>query len=202
MGETNGKKIFISTVLSEFVALLETVFISLFIMAMVFTYLLKVATVKGESMKNTLMPEERLIASAWCISPQSGDIIIIDARNSILLGDDNSVEISSGLNKQIVKRIIATEGQTVNIDFERGAVYVDDVMLDESYITGLTHLDEGAFTDKYPIEVPEGCVFVMGDNRSVSKDSRSVEVGFISEEEIIGKVLFRISPIEEFGTVK
>ena len=75
-------------------------------------------------------------------------------------------------------------------------------MLDESYITGLTHMDEGAFTGQYPVTVPKGYVFVLGDNRQVSKDSRSSELGFVAVKNITGKVLMRISPLETFGFVK
>lgn len=186
---------------SEAISLIETIFISMFVVTMIFTYVLRIATVKGESMENTLMPEDRLVTSAWYFTPEQGDIVIIDANESVLLSEDNTPEFHSGLGKNIVKRIIATAGQTVDIDFERGAVYVDDVMLDESYITGLTHIDEGAFSEQYPITVPEGYVFVMGDNRQVSKDSRSSEIGFVAIDNIVGEVLFRLSPISNFGAV-
>ena len=75
-------------------------------------------------------------------------------------------------------------------------------MIDENYITGLTHMDEGAFTGQYPVEVPEGYVFVMGDNRQISKDSRSAEIGFVAVDNITGKVLLRFSPRERFGFVE
>lgn len=186
---------------NEVRSLAETVLISLFIMTMIFTYIFRVVTVKGESMENTLFPEDRLLTTAWCGEPKQGDIVIISADEAVLLAEDNSLIYKTGLGKHIVKRIIATEGQSVNIDFDRGAVYVDGVMLDEPYITSLTHMDEGAFTGQYPIEVPEDCVFVLGDNRLVSKDSRSAEVGFIKVESIVGKVIFRLSPFDEFGFI-
>ena len=97
--------------------------------------------------------------------------------------------------------MIAVGGQTVDIDFEAGDVYVDGEKLSESYITGLTHLDEGAFTGQYPITVPDGYIFVLGDNRGVSKDSRSIEIGLIAESAVNGKVMLRISPLENFGFV-
>lgn len=186
----------------EFISTLETFFISMFAVSMVLTYVVRIAVVNGESMQNTLMPDDKLVTSAWYGDPEVGDIVIIDADESVTLSDENTLKFSNGLNKKIVKRIIAVEGQVVNIDFERGAVYVDDVMLDESYITGLTHLDEGAFTNKYPIEVPEGYIFVLGDNRAVSKDSRSSEIGFVSIDSIVGKVILRLSPLDEFGLIK
>ena len=96
----------------------------------------------------------------------------------------------------LVKRVIATEGQTVEIDFDRGRVYVDGELLDEPYIAEPTRnqLDfKGAQT------VPEGCVFVMGDNRNASSDSRKAEIGMVDERLIVGKVLLRVFPLDSIG---
>ena len=78
-------------------------------------------------------------------------------------------------------------------------MYVDGNELREEYASGLTHLDEGAFTGKYPVKVPEGYVFVMGDNRRNSLDSRSSELGFVSVKDIEGVVIWRMAPSERFG---
>ena len=197
----NMKKIF-GIAVEDILFFIESAFIALFITSMIFTYILHIAVVNGESMENTLMPDDRLVTTSWYNSINQGDIVIIYADDSVTLNDDGSLNIGKGLRKTLVKRVIAVEGQTVDINFERGAVYVDGKMLDESYITSLTHMDEGAFTYKYPVEVPEGYVFVMGDNRQVSKDSRSDEIGFVSLESITGKVIMRVFPLDAFGFVE
>lgn len=185
----------------ELLSMLNTVFVTVFAVTMVFTFVFKLVTVQGDSMKNTLINGDKLISGAFYLTPEAGDIVIINAGESVLLDDNGQIMNGKGLNKQIVKRIIATENQTVNIDFERGIVEVDGVRLNEEYITDLTHLDEGAFTGKYPVTVPEGHVFVMGDNRTVSKDSRSADIGFVPVEDIVGKVYFRFLPLDSFGFV-
>lgn len=195
------KKIF-GIAVEDILFFIETTFIALFITSMIFTYILHIAVVNGESMENTLMPDDRLVTTSWYNSINQGDIVIIYAGDSVTLNDDGSLNIGKGLRKTLVKRVIAVGGQTVDINFERGAVYVDGKMLDESYITSLTHMDEGAFTYDYPVEVPEGYVFVMGDNRQVSKDSRSDEIGFVSLESITGKVIMRVFPLDAFGFVE
>ena len=195
------KKIF-GIAVEDILFFIESAFIALFITSMIFTYILHIAVVNGESMENTLMPDDRLVTTSLYSSINQGDIVIIYAGDSVTLNDDGSLNIGKGLRKTLVKRVIAVEGQTVDINFERGAVYVDGKMLDESYITSLTHMDEGAFTYKYPVEVPEGYVFVMGDNRQVSKDSRSDEIGFVSLESITGKVIMRVFPLDAFGFVE
>ena len=155
-----------------------------FTVILVFTFLLRIAVVSGESMLPTLQDKDRLIVSYLFYTPKNGDIVIVDCEDSIL-------------DKVIVKRVIATAGQTVDIDFDAGTVKVDGAVLEESYINNLTQLDEGAH--EYPVTVPEGCVFVMGDNRMNSTDSRSPLVGFVPVDDILGKVVLRIFPFSSIG---
>ena len=197
----NYKKI-IWFIFDEFIKLFEMLIITFFMAVLTFTYIFHIATVKGDSMQNTLISGDKLITTAYYGSLEQGDIVIIYAGDAVTLDENGNPEIKKGLRKSLVKRVIAVGGQTIDIDFERGAVYVDGVMLDENYITSLTHMDEGAFTGQYPVEVPEGYVFVMGDNRQVSKDSRSSEIGFVAVGNITGKVLLRFSPRERFGFVE
>lgn len=180
-------------------SLAETAFISVFVMTLFFTYILRPVTVSGDSMLPTLVSGDNVMLASFFCSAEVGDIVVADCQKAVLLSDENTPEYRDGLHKMIVKRVIADEGQTVYIDFEKGLVYVDGVMLDEPYISGLTHLDGGAFTGKYPVTVPEGFLFLMGDNRENSRDSRDSGIGFVSKEDIIGKVVLRISPTDRTG---
>lgn len=162
----------------------ETLVIAFFAVILFFTFVFRLAAVNGESMLPTLVDKDRLIVSYLFYTPKNGDIVIVNNDNP-------------ALEKVIVKRIIATEGQTVDIDFDNGEVKVDGKVLQEDYINDLTLLDEGGHD--YPVTVPENCVFVMGDNRMNSLDSRDSRVGFVPEDEILGKVSLRIFPFSRFG---
>ena len=179
----------------------ESVIYAVFLVLLIFTFLFRIATVEGTSMVPTLQEDDRLIVSNLLYKPEQGDIIIINSVNSHLFADDSQTEVTEtpGLGKRIVKRIIAMEGQTVDIDFDLGIVYVDGNQIYESYIADLTTRNEGAFD--YPITIPKGYMFVMGDNRLWSKDSRHPEVGLISNDDVMGHVILRISPFDNFGFV-
>lgn len=145
--------------------------------AVVFTFLFRTAGVDGLSMYPTLDDGDRLIITAFLPEPSYGDIVVASQPNP--------------LEKTLIKRVIATEGQTIDIDFNRGMVFVDNEVIHEPYIAELTAAPED-FSG--PVTVPEGFVFVMGDNRNRSTDSRSSLVGLISEQYLMGKVVCRLSP--------
>ncbi|MDO4864611.1 MAG: signal peptidase I [Ruminococcus sp.] len=187
---------------SGFADVAETLVITFFVVTLAFTYLVRVATIRGGSMESTLMPNDKVVVNLLDRSPENGDIVLIDARSSFTLAEDGALEQGEGVGDIIVKRVIAHGGQTVDIDFKAGAVYVDGVKLREDYVRlGLTHIDGGAFTGRYPVTVPEGYIFVMGDHRSVSKDSRSSDIGFVPEDSVMGRVVMRIYPFSDFGAV-
>ena len=142
--------------------------------------------VSGPSMENTLVDGDYLLLVGNLLyrNPEQGDIVVA-AKDSFRGGEP------------IVKRVIATEGQTVDIDFIRGTVSVDGTVLEEPYIKNLTHMQEGV---EFPLTVAEGCIFVMGDNRGDSKDSRSPEIGLIDTREILGKAIFLFLPGTAKGT--
>ncbi len=172
----NNSKKSILTYLHDLVYLLAVVLV-LFLMCF------RVVVVSGPSMQNTLQNGDYLllIGSIFFEEYEQGDIIVA-AKDSFRNGEP------------IVKRVIATEGQTVNIDFENGLVYIDDVPLNEPYISTATNLYEGV---DFPLVVEEGHIFVMGDNRNNSKDSRSPEIGLIDLREVLGKAIFLIFPGED-----
>ncbi len=148
--------------------------------------LLRVVVVSGTSMTNTLQNGDYLmvLSNVFYREPKQGDIIVASKESF-----DNGAPI--------IKRVIATEGQEVRIDFGKGIVYVDDVALEEPYIRNLTTLQEGV---KFPLVVDEGCIFVLGDNRNGSKDSRNPEIGLIDKREVLGKAFFLFFPGLNDGT--
>ncbi len=147
----------------------------------------RVVIVSGSSMKDTLVDGDYLLLLSSTVygQPQCGDIIVA-SKDSF----DNG--------EPIIKRVIATEGQIVDIDFATGVVYVDNVPLQESYVKTSTTLDEGT---QFPLEVEKGCVFVLGDNRNSSQDSRSPSIGQIDTREILGKAILLFLPGTEKGEV-
>ena len=100
----------------------------------------------------------------------------------------------------LIKRCIAVAGQTVDIDFDAGVVYVDGVALQEDYVNTPTNAHSGSLID-FPCTVPEGHIFVMGDNRNNSLDSRYAEIGMIDLNDVFGEVIFRLLPLDRFGAV-
>ncbi len=170
----------------------EIVITAIILLVFLFTFVFKVVEIRGRSMMDTLQHGEKVIISNIGYTPKYGDIVVV-SRNM-----HNSVngEVS---DKPIIKRVIATEGQVVDIDFESGAVYVDGNRLTETYTRTPTNLK---WDIKFPVVVESGCVFVLGDNRNDSIDSRSSRIGndgMIDTRYILGKALFRIFPFDSFG---
>lgn len=158
-----------------------------------FTFLFRIATIDGPSMKDTLHHGERVIITNLFYEPKVGDIVVI-SRNK-----ENSIYTMNDSNTPIIKRIIAMEGQTVDIDFEEGVVYVDGVALDEPYTRTPTNRKSDV---EFPLTVDEGCVFVLGDNRNDSLDSRDArigEYGMVDTRYILGHAVFRILPFDKIG---
>lgn len=176
------------------------VFVSaLAIVVIMLSFVLRIATVKGHSMERTLSDSQVVVMSNMFYTPAQGDIIVIQQN-------------SGYFETPIVKRVIATGGQTLSIDFEKWEVKVDGNVIDESSYVYFrnTSMDVEEYYSVYDayldtngvMTVPEGYLFVMGDNRNESSDSRSIYVGFVRESEVLGKVIFRMFPINKIGAVK
>ncbi|MBR3420266.1 MAG: signal peptidase I [Oscillospiraceae bacterium] len=176
---------------SDLMDIAESGFLTVFIVMMIFIYLIRRVTVDGSSMNPTLLHQDQIFIVASLYEPKNGQIVVIDDAESGRFADAAQQEVvrSEGCGITIVKRLIAKGGQEIDIDFENGDVRVDGSLLDEPYIADPTTRDEYAF--QYPFTVPEGYVFVMGDNRLYSMDSRSPQVALIPEDEILGTALVR-----------
>ena len=153
---------------------------------LVFMLVFRVIVVSGPSMKQTLQNGDCIIllSNVFYREPKCGDIVVI-SKEAYKDGEP------------IIKRVIAKEGQEVDIDFISGVVSVDGVPLYEPYVNTPTNEFEGV---EFPQIVPQGCVFVLGDNRNSSKDSRSQDIGMIDKREILGKALLIALPgADELG---
>ena len=149
---------------------------------LLFTFVVRVVVVDGESMRETLQDQDILLAlcDPLCGTYEAGDIVVLSKET-----------FENG--NPIIKRVIAVEGQTVDIDFGAGIVYVDGEALEEDYIREPTWTPEGL---DLPVTIPEDHVFVLGDNRNNSSDSRHIDLGPIDERMILGRALFLVLPGE------
>lgn len=163
----------------------ESALFSLVCVFLIFVFVGRIASVNGESMEPTLQNGERVISSRLFYTPAYGDIVVVTMPN------DRD-------NEPLIKRIIATEGQTVDIDFEMGMVYIDGVALEEPYTMAPTYEPRYDYI-QFPQTVPEGHVLVMGDNRNNSWDGRAVGIGMVDERYILGRIVLRITPFDRFG---
>ena len=156
------------------------------VVMILFLVFFRIIVVSGPSMKMTLLDGDYLllINNLFYREPEKGDVVVVSKQ-----------EYDNG--KPIVKRVIATEGQIVDMDYVNGIVYVDGLPLEEDYINTPTNLDEGSV---FPQIVEEDHVFVMGDNRNNSKDSRSLEIGQVDKREVLGKVALLMVPGTDHGT--
>lgn len=168
---------------SEVYEWMQSLVSALLVCVLVFAFLFRIIGIIGPSMQNTFHDGDSVVISKLFYEPKQGDVVVLRKL--------------SFQKEPIIKRVIAVAGQTVDIDFEKGIVYVDDQALTEPYTAELT-LTPLDFDGK--ITVPENCVFVMGDNRNNSTDSRSSLIGCVDTRYIMGKVLLRLLPIDQFGT--
>lgn len=157
----------------------QAIISALVVITILFTFAFRVVNVDGTSMKPTLQDNDKVVVSSVGYEAQRGDIVVISSTD--------------GLKEPIIKRVVAVGGDTVDINFTTGVVTVNGS--EEDYTDELTSQQ---FDIAFPITVPEGTVFVLGDNRSNSLDSRSTRVGCVDERLVVGKVLFRFFPIGDW----
>lgn len=189
------------TPVQEIFEWLDVLTTAVIVVVVLFSLVFRVATISGLSMFPTLLDKDKVIISNFAYTPQYGDIVVI-SRNV-----DNSVDQVKVGQVPIIKRVIAVGGQSVDIDSERGVVLVDGKELDESSYIDVAAVKTVAKDEriKFPLYVPEGYVFVLGDNRENSKDSRFADIGkngLVDTRYILGRAVLRIFPFQSIGGLK
>lgn len=176
---------------NEILDWVESFVFAVFVIILIFIFLFRIVTVDGSSMNSTLEDKDRVIISHLNYKPENDDIVVVN---------------SSVLQKTLIKRVIGVAGDTVKIDYSKNKVYVNDKEISNEHIDS-TMLDKGMFDPSYKVSdgvyeyhVPQDSIFVMGDNRNNSTDSRTI--GFISNDDVMGHVIFRLYPFKKFGSVK
>lgn len=181
-----GKK----NLLKEFVDYVEMFAFAVCFVVLAFTFLFRVCTVDGASMNNTLSHGERIVISDMFYTPKRNDVVVFYENDT--------------LRRPVVKRVIATEGEKVDINYFEETMIVTvtsadgkKTVLEEDFI----FYNYQKYYDNESFVVPENHVFVMGDNRNDSRDSRDPSIGFVDERTILGKVIFRIAPLSNAGSI-
>lgn len=154
------------------------------VIALVFTFVVRIVQVDGSSMVPTLADGERVVIASF-LQPDYGDVVVIDGY------------IPYG--KPLVKRVIGKAGDIIDIDFDAGIVYRNGEALDEPYTAEPTWMYESV---SFPITVPDGCLFIMGDNRNNSRDSRDTEIGCVDTRDVLGVALWRVLPFSKMGAIE
>lgn len=166
---------------------IEMLACALVFVVFLFSFVFRVVTISGPSMNPTLWDGERVIVTDFFYTPQVGDVIVFTLR---------------GNTEPYIKRILATEGQTVDFDPETASLIVDGSVVSEPYINEqMSDFYLWYDTSRFPLTVPEGQYFVMGDNRNHSLDSRRVAVGCVDRREIVGKAVFILFPFHKIGAL-
>lgn len=198
-------------VVRDIIEIAESTLITVFVIVMLFTYILHPVNIVGRSMVPTLNgtyegvraeneETDKVFMSTVFFNVKYGDILVIDKDKNYLIDENGEAYVpafDAPINECIIKRVIACGGQTV--DIKDGQVLVDGKVINEPYIApNSTTEDLGAFTTQYPITIPEGYYFVMGDNRNHSTDSRAKSVGLVKKDQIYGKAIIKYAPLNEF----
>lgn len=181
----------------ELIDWVEVFLTALVTVILLFTFFFRIVVVSGSSMATTLQEGDYLILTNLGYTPRNGDVVVLQTTS-----------YANG-KKPLIKRVIATEGQWLDIDFETWEVRVGDTLetmqpINEDYVYKLEGIDmelAGARPEDFPMQIREGHVFVMGDNRNNSTDSRNPAIGQVSENAVIGRAVFRLFPAQKMGAV-